>query len=390
MSFIVYAEECEVTQELTQDTIVDGNAEKWYKQLKKYDNVEFTDSLSDSLKTTMGKDYWKWAMFSGNYDSRDETIVYPGFVGFCVDVYNWVDKTFNTYDSNYVIGTGKKWKLELESENWLDSYYLNMPNGLKVGMASNLKSNIGVNISLWGIGVGYAYNIDKLLGGEPLKHKKWDFNLNCALFSLEAFYSKNTGSINLTRLGNFSYYNIFNTDYRFSGLILESYGANIYYFVNNKKYSQSAAYSCSKYQTKSAGSLIAGASVSRHEAKLDFNTLPYDKTLLIPEDMRIYNIKYNDFCVMLGYGYNWAFKKNWLFNITVIPCFGFNHSLNENQIDNQNMLSVDLIAKMALVYNHKNFFYSLKGKLDGYYFNGVRYDFFNTNKNISFVVGYRF
>ena len=385
----VNAENSEIVNDLAQDTVVNEKTDKWYKQLNKYDDV-FDESVSDSLKTAMGKDYWKWAMLSGNYNSRDESIIYPGFVGFCVDVYNWADKTFNTFDSNYVVGTGKSWKLDLKSENWLDSYYLNMPNGLKTGMSSNLKSNIGINISLWGIGVGYAYNIDKLLGGEPLKQKKWDFQFNCALFSLEAFYTRNTGATNLTRVGNFSYYNIFDADYRFSGLTLESYGANLYYFVNNKKYSQSAAYSCSKFQKKSAGSMIAGISFSRHDVEIDFNKLPEDKVPMIPEYMRKYHIKYNDYCVMVGYGYNWAINKNWLFNVTAIPCLGYNHSLNDSQIDNKNMISLDMIAKMALVYNHKNFFYSVKGKLASYYFNGVRDNFFNSNKNVSFVVGYRF
>ena len=57
---------------------------------------------------------WWWNRLKGrNLDMKDSTVIYPRFLGFCVKVYNWADRTFNSYDTTYVAGTGKRWKAVL-------------------------------------------------------------------------------------------------------------------------------------------------------------------------------------------------------------------------------------------------------------------------------------
>ena len=364
--------------------------DKWYNQIWKYRGVESDSILEDSLKVAFGKNYWKWAILSGKLDLRDDDVEYPKFVKFCLDVYNWGSRTFNTYDTAYVVGTGKKWKLMLKNDNWFNTYHLMLPTGIRADMHSDVACNIGGSISYMAASLGYMYNIDNLFGGERMKHKKWEFQFTCALIAFDAYYSKNTGSTNLTRLGSYTDYNLFKSNYNFSGLKLESYGIDLYYFFNNKKYSQSAAYSYSKYQKKSAGSAIAGVTISRQDIRMDFNDLPVDVREELPQDKRNYHIKYNDYCLMVGYGYNWVFRKNWLLNVTGIPCLGFNHNLNVTSEDNRNILSLNFKAKIALVYNHNNFFYSLNGKADGHLFNGSQYKLINSVENIALIAGFRF
>ena len=364
--------------------------DKWYNQIWKYRGVESDSILEDSLKVAFGKNYWKWAILSGKLHLRDDDVEYPKFVKFCLDVYNWGSRTFNTYDTAYVVGTGKKWKLMLKNDNWFNTYHLMLPTGIRVDMHSDVACNIGGSISYMAASLGYMYNIDNLFGGERMKHKKWEFQFTCALIAFDAYYSKNTGSTNLTRLGSYTDYNLFKSNYNFSGLKLESYGIDLYYFFNNKKYSQSAAYSYSKYQKKSAGSAIAGVNISRKDIRMDFNDLPVDVREELPQDKRNYHIKYNDYCLMVGYGYNWVFRKNWLLNVTGIPCLGFNHNLNVTSEDNRNILSLNFKAKIALVYNHNNFFYSLNGKADGHLFNGSQYKLMNSVENIALIAGFRF
>ena len=38
------------------------------------------------------------------------------FPRFCVDVYHWGDKFFNSYDSTYVVGTGYKFNVKLKTQ----------------------------------------------------------------------------------------------------------------------------------------------------------------------------------------------------------------------------------------------------------------------------------
>ena len=47
---------------------------------------EIDKRIADSL-LRRDKDYWKKMLLKGKLDLKDETIVYPKFVKFCVDVY---------------------------------------------------------------------------------------------------------------------------------------------------------------------------------------------------------------------------------------------------------------------------------------------------------------
>lgn len=377
--------------DIVGDTIRQSKIEKWYNDIWEFRRLASDSVAVDSFKTKYGHNFWKLAALSGKLDLKDKSVKYPGFIKFAVDVYNWGDKTFNSYDTAYVVGTGKRWKLQLKNGNWLNTYDLKIPHSIHIGMASNIAPNIGAYISYMALSLGYSMNIDNLLAGEPVKHKRFEANFSCALVAFDLFYSKNTGNTMITKLGdNYKNFNLFKADYEFSGLLLESYGLDMYYFFNNRKYSQGAAYSYSKYQKKSAGSFISGLTLSKQNIKIDFNTLPSEIINNLPLEHRNYHIYYNDYCVMLGYGYNWAFKKNWLYNITFIPCVGFNHSLDDTQISEKDLFSFNIKAKMALVYNHNNFFYSITGKYDGHFYRNSKYLFVNSYVNLAFVAGFRF
>lgn len=385
--FVVYAS----NDDIIGDTVGQRKIEKWYNKVWEFKRLATDSVVVDSFKTEYGRDFWKLAALSGKLDLKDKNIKYPRFIKWAVDFYNWGDRTFNSYDTTYVIGTGKRWKLQVKNDNWLDTYDLKIPRSIHVGMASNIAPNIGAYISYMALSLGYSMNIDNVFGGEPVKHKRFDVNFSCALVAFDLYYSKNSGNTMITQLGDtYRNYNLFKADYEFSGLTLESYGADMYYFFNNRKYSQGAAYSYSKYQKRSAGSMISGLTISRQNVKIDFNTLPPEIIDELPSEQRNYHIYYNDYCIMLGYGYNWAFKKNWLFNITFIPCVGFNHSLNDTQVSEKDLFSFNIKSKMALVYNHNRFFYSITGKYDGHFYRNSKYQFINSYVNLAFVAGFRF
>ena len=43
------------------------------------------------------------------------------FPRFCVNVYRWGDKFFNSYDSTYVQGSGKRWNIKLKGDSWMQN-----------------------------------------------------------------------------------------------------------------------------------------------------------------------------------------------------------------------------------------------------------------------------
>lgn len=377
--------------DIVGDTLGERKVGKWYNRIWDYRKVAVDSSAVDAFKKEYGDNFWKIAVLSGKLNFKDKSVKYPRFIKWCMDFYNWGDKTFNSYDTAYVVGTGKRWKLMAKNDNWIDFYDLKLPKSIRVGMSSDLAPNLSASISYMALSFSYMMNLDYLFGGEPVTHRKFDLNFSCSLIALDAYYSKNTGNTNITKLGNsYHNYNIFNSEYNFSGLTLEATGVDVYYFFNNRKYSQGAAYSYSKYQKRSAGSFIGGFTVSRQNVKFDFNALPESIIGELPTDKRKYHVHYKDYCFMFGYGYNWVFRKNWLFNVTTIPCFGFNRSMNDTEERRKDMFSYNIKAKFALVYNRNSFFYSINGKFDGHYFNANTYRFFNLYSNFAFIVGFRF
>lgn len=349
---------------------------------------EIDKRIADSLRYS-DKNYWKQQLLKGKLDLKDKRIIYPGFVQFCVDVYNWADRTFNTYDPQYVVGTGKKWKLMAKSDNWIDNYNLHFPKATPVRLMSDVCSNFGGSISYMAVSAGYMFDVDNVIGGMPVTHKKWDFNFSCALICADFYYASNNGSTQIRRFGDYNGGQWIN--HPFSDISLESYGVDVYYFFNNRKYSQGAAYNFSKIQKRSAGSLIAGATVSSQDVSLDFSRLPNSMIAVMPDYSNLYyRFRYYDYCFLVGYGFNCVMGTHWLFNITALPSLGFKHCLAESEEGRNNIFSANIKAKMSFVYNHKQLFAGMLSKMDMHWYSSRRYNFFNSIEYVNFVAGFRF
>ena len=333
-------------------------------------------------------DYWKRQLRSGKLDLNDESIVYPSFLQMCVNIYRWGDRTFNSYDPDYVVGTGKRCKALFKNEEWMDSYVMRFPERKSLSMISNVSANIGAYVSYMAVSVGYSGEVNRLFGGTGTGQRKLEFQFTCALLAADGYWVKNTGGTNIRRFGDYSGGHWVNES--FPGLVRESYGTDIYYFFNHRKYSQGAAYSFSKLQKRSAGSFIAGLTISHQNIGLDFAQLPEDMKVELPDERTVYKFKYNDICFLLGYGYNWVFKPNWLFNISVLPSIGYEHCFRDNIDGYDDIFSINLKGKMGLVYNHKKFFYGMSLKLDGHWYKSNNYSFFNSVESMSLIFGYRF
>jgi len=351
----------------------------WRQQLREH--------LNEPFDTVRDEGYWKRALTHGKLDIYDETIEYPRFLDICLDLYRWGDYTFNHYDSAYVTGTGKNWKLMLKNNNWLDSYAGELSSqDVPVQMNSDLTSNFGGQISFMALSLGYMVNLRDLLGGKSVKNTRWDFSFTCSRMALELYYTKNDqSSVHLHRLGEWTGSELF------GGLKRESYGAYAYYFFNHTRYAQAAAYCFSKYQRRSAGSLIAGIHLSHQDIVMDFDLLSDEShKALLPDGVLDYRFRYRDYCVLVGYGYNWVFAPNWLLNVTGIPSVGYRHSFPNSIEGKKDLVSTNFRGKAALVRNAGNFFYGLHIICDGHWYHSSQHSFFSNNNDFNVTAGYRF
>lgn len=378
------------------DTVVGSSAET-----SVHDILSDKDSLSvavntielnpDSIPLVSRKDspdWWLNRIKSRNYAISDSNVIYPKFIDFCVRVYRWGDRTFNTYDNNYVLPTGKNWKLMLRSDNWTDSYAFQFRPNIPVRMLSNVYASLGGYISFMAVSVGYTLNMSKIIGDKPGSQKRWDFNFNTALFTVDAYYSSNSGGSIIRRFGDYKDGKWIHED--FPNLRLKSYGADAYYFFNHKRYSQGAVYNFSKYQLRSQGSWIVGFSAGHSSIKMDFATLPDEIQSFLPDERRQYNFIYNSYSLLGGYGYNWVFAPKWCLNTTVLPSVGVKHTFEESIEDVKQRMLLSVRARMGLVYNIRNLFFGINGRFDGSWHINPGYYFFNAIVTFGGTFGFRF
>ncbi len=358
-----------------------------FQQIKNNITKLINDKLNEPYDTTRDKQYWWRAMKHGKINFNDSTMRYPKFVMFCYKTYKWGDRAFNSYDSAYVKPTGKNWKLIFKSNNWVDSYVGTPQKNIDMSMNSNLVSNIGVSLSFMAVSVGYSISISNLIHGGKVSNKV-DFSFTCARFAADAYYWENRNDINVTYTDKTADGNRHKA--RQSGISRKAMGVTAYYFFNNRRYAQAAAYCYSKYQKRSAGSWLAGISLQHFDVKFDPDELPDEAVPLLPSPEELPRILYNDYCVLFGYGYNWVLGRKWLLNATLTPYVGYRYNIKPQIGEKQSALSLNVRLRIGAVYNHKSFFMGLQGYADHHRYKREGSSFINSMIEFTALAGIRF
>ena len=346
------------------------------------------EKMNEPYDTTRNSGYWWRALKHGKVNFNDSTMGYPKFVMFCYRTYIWGDRTFNSYDTTYVKATGKNWKLILKNDNWLDSYIGRPFKDVKMVMNSNLVSNIGLSLSFMAVSLGYSVNVSNLIHGNNVSNKV-DFSFTCARFTADAYYWENSNQTNVI------FTDQTHERYKFkqSGMTRKAMGVTAYYFFNNRRYAQAAAYCFSKYQRRNAGSWLAGFSLQHFDVKFDEEQLPEESR----EALEKYGSKgyltrvlYNDYCVLFGYGYNWVLGRKWLINATATPYLGYRYNHFHDDGNMSSDVSLNLRIRTAAVYNHKNYFVGFQGIAYHHRYKSNNRRLINSTIDFMALVGIRF
>lgn len=332
---------------------------------------------------------WYRQLMENGFEIHDPRINYPRFPRLCLRVYDWGDRTFNSYDKDYVVGTGQNWKVMLKNYNWMTSYMMFFEKNQTLNIRSNIYQDLGAYICFMAVSVGYTAKVDNLIGEGRKTRENFSFSFTSSRFSANVNYWKTVGDTKITHFGDYNDGKSFTYD--FDAVRMRTYNGELYYFFNHMKYSQAAAYSFSKYQLKSAGSWIAGAAFSHQTLDMDFSSLPEEMKLHLPHLGSYYRFRYNDYDVMGGYAHNWVLRpRKWLINLTVLPSVGWRYSYQDSTDGKHNMFSTNLRAMLAGVYNHKSLFATLQARFDGHLYYNRNYTFFDSFESLSFIIGARF
>ena len=116
------------------------------------------------------KDAWKRKIFRHGWSINDTTIKYPMVLDFGVKTYRWLNHALNYYDTTYVVNpgktSGKKWKIMIKNNNWLDFYSGHLTTKRTyLQLNSDITSLFGFQICGMGLSFTYMINVRDLLAG---------------------------------------------------------------------------------------------------------------------------------------------------------------------------------------------------------------------------------
>ena len=332
---------------------------------------------------------WYKQLIVNGFKVHDPRINYPKFPRFCLKVYDWGDKTFNSYDPAYVVGSNKNWKIIGKNYNWMESYMMLFPDKQRLHIRSDLYCDVGAYLNFMAVSVGYTAKLENLLGKGSTTRSNFNFSFQTSLFTANIDLTKTHGGAKIVRFGNLRRGE--GLPFGFEDVTLSSLSGDAYYYFNHWKYSQAAAYCYSKYQLKSSGSAILGFAFNHQNIDLNFEGLPADIKEKLPSLQPRYHFKYTDYNLIGGYAYNWVPKPAvWLVNCTMLPSLGYKHAYAGSTDGLPHMVSTNVRASFAVVYNHKALFVALQGKADLHFYFAKSYTFFNSIESYALNVGARF
>lgn len=275
-----------------------------------------------------------------------------------------VGKQINAIDTNYISPNLYNLAFMLEHSTWYEHYQLGTNQNdhpQKLNFSPNLGTKMGIYFGWRWIFLGYTFDIEDLFGGNKNKPKKKEMSLNLysSKFGVDLYYRKTGSDFKLRSQEGFYQDNQFK-NIQFDGLQSSIMGLNAYWIFNHKKFSYPAAYSQSTNQRKSAGSFMAGFSYSQHKISFNHEKLPEHLQAYLNPDLKFNRIKYSDYSIGFGYGYNWVFAKNCVSNLSLLPGIGFKKSkIDDHDFKDEHWtkdINFDLITRAAVVYNNSKYF----------------------------------
>lgn len=323
----------------------------------------------------------------------DSIAAWGKFPRFCIGVYRWGDKFFNTYDSTYVVGTGTKFNVKITADSWLDYYRFVLPGAdgnryddRLVDLVSRPSTSVGVHLTYLAVSIGYDINLTSIFRGVKEARQRYQFGFNCALFGAEAYKEINNVGTRIRRFGDLKHLGI-----PFDGMHSDSWGIDAYYFFNNKRYSQAAAFGFSKIQRKSQGSFYAGFSVFSQVYDFDFSGLSQDLIDRLPAEWEDHHFitKTQNYGIRVGYAYNWVFAKKWLLGATVSPTIGVKHGYI-NSSTSKTSASLYNRAKISIVWNSGRWFAGVVAQANTAIISDRQTTFLGNELSATAAVGYRF
>ena len=383
---------------------------EYYRLGSKGNNGEQSLGFSPNASFKLGVYFgWRWIFLGYSFDVKD---IFGGHKNkakkteMALNLYSskfGVDLYYRKTGSDFKIRSSSGFDLNTPIKNlnfngWYEYYRLGSKgnNGEQsLGFSPNASFKLGVYFGWRWIFLGYSFDVKDIFGGHKNKAKKTEMALNLysSKFGVDLYYRKTGSDFKIRSSSGFD----LNTPIKnlnFNGLQSKIKGLNAYWIFNYKKFSYPAAYSQSTNQRKSAGSLMAGFSYSQHNISFDYEKLPGEVRVQLHDALLFKKVKYSDYSINVGYGYNWVFAKNWVSNLSLLPAIAYKKSKIDDTPNTDNHwikdINFDLITRAAVVYNTNKYFIGASLVMHTYDYRKKDFSLTNTFGTVRIYAGFNF
>lgn len=309
-----------------------------------------------------------------------------------------VGKEFNAIDTTFISPNRFNLAFVLEHSSWYEYYRVGSKGGdgeQNLSFSPNASFKLGVYFGWRWIFLGYSFDVADIFGGHKNKAKKTEMALNLysSKFGVDLYYRKTGSNFKIRSAGGFDL-SLPVKNCNFDGFQSKIKGLNAYWIFNHKRFSYPAAYSQSTNQLKSAGSLMAGFSYSQHNISFDYDKLPGEIRNQLHDALLFKKVKYSDYSINVGYGYNWVFAKNWVSNLSLLPAIAYKKSKIDDTPNTDNHwikdINFDLITRAAVVYNTSKYFIGASLVMHTYDYRKKDFSLTNTFGTVRVYAGFNF
>ena len=281
-----------------------------------------------------------------------------------------IGKVLNTTDTSYIAPNHYNLTFMVEQSFWHERYKISEQTSSgkqSIVLAPKPLPKIGVYFGWRWIFLGVSASIPELLHKnlDNSSKQEYVFNLYSARFGVDLFYRRSGENFKIKAYSGFQLPESIKGE-TFNGMRTKMIGLNTYWIFNNKRFSYPAAYSQSTNQKKSCGSFMAGFSYSHQNLSFDYTKLPQEMQGQVRPNLQFNNLKYDDYNISFGYGYNWVFARNCLFNVSFMPAISYKRAkLNgEDTTNTENIalfswmknVNFDMITRSAITWNNGKYY----------------------------------
>lgn len=388
-----------------------------------------TDQNTTVADSSLMKTLFNSTMFKGNSeDSLTRARHEKTFFHRLGKTFTNFFREFSNINEQYIEPQHYNYTVMLQNTNTYEVYTLYGEEGQRISFAPDPSWRLGPYLGWRWVFLGYTIDLKHInMKSNHSSKKEFNLSLYSSLLGVDLFWRQTGNDYHIQRMDLGTEVN---TDalrkVSFDGFKGSIKGLNLYYIFNHRKFSYPAAYSQSTKQKLSAGSWMVGLGYTQHQLEVDWDKLSniVDERLnqksrtqqnqeartqlnqegeiqteaKIDSSLMFSKVRYSDYSATVGYGYNWVFAKNWLFNASLSVGLAYNHSRSDDpeqdkfNLKNFNFknFNIDGVGRFGVVWNNDKWYAGISSVIHSYNYHKDHFSTNNSFGSLNIYVGVNF